>query len=156
MTQRTTDALIALRQISRATSSGSRKLAKASGISVSQLIALQEIRRAKCMSPSQLAERMSLSRGTITTLMRKLEGRALVAREADAFDKRRHFFSLTADGEKVLDEAPEMLHEKFTDAFGDLQAWEQAQIITALERVATMIDADELDAAPILDVGDLT
>lgn len=56
----------------------------------------------------------------------------------------------------MLDEAPEMLHEKFADALDQSQAWEQAQMITALERVATMIDADDIDAVPILDVGDLT
>ena len=78
MTHRADDAIIALRQISNATSSGSRKLAKASDVSVSQFIALQEINRASLLSPSQLAERMSLSRGTITLLMRKLEGRGLV------------------------------------------------------------------------------
>jgi DNA-binding MarR family transcriptional regulator len=156
MSQKTDDALIALRQISRATSSGSRKLAKASAISVSQLIALQEIRRADTLSPSRLAESMSLSRGTITILMRKLEARGLVMRAPDASDKRRHFFSLTPMGETVLDDAPEMLHEVFTASFGALPAWEQSMITAALERVAALIDADELDAAPILDTGEIS
>mgnify|MGYP007000350999 len=44
------DALIALRQISRATSSDSRMLARASGLSVSQLIALQEVSAAGSIS----------------------------------------------------------------------------------------------------------
>ena len=69
------DALIALRQISRATSSDSRMLARASGLSVSQLIALQEVSAAGSISPSRMAKRMALSRGTMTTLMRKLEDR---------------------------------------------------------------------------------
>jgi DNA-binding MarR family transcriptional regulator len=156
MTHRADDALIALRQISNATSSGSRKLAKASDVSVSQFIALQEINRASLLSPSQLAERMSLSRGTITLLMRKLEGRGLVSRVPDTVDKRRHFFSLTDNGKSVLNNAPELLHEKFTRAFGQLEAWEQSSIVAALERVASLIDADEIEAAPILEVGDLT
>lgn len=156
MSQRTDDALIALRQISNAISAGSRKLAKASSISVSQLIALQEINRAGTLSPSQLAERMSLSRGTITTLARKMETVGLISRAPDSIDKRRHYFSLTPEGKTALADAPELLHEKFTTSFSTLQAWEQAQIIAALERVASLIDADEIEAAPILDVGELT
>jgi hypothetical protein len=31
-----------------------------------------------------------------------------------------------------------------------LESWEQHQIVAALERVATMMDAEELDAAPLL------
>ena len=156
MSQRTDDALIALRQISNAISAGSRKLAKASSISVSQLIALQEVNRAGTLSPSQLAERMSLSRGTITTLTRKMEMLGLILRAPDSIDKRRHYFSLTPEGKIALADAPELLHEKFTTSFSTLQAWEQAQIISALERVASLIDADEIEAAPILDVGELT
>ncbi len=156
MSQRTDDALIALRQISNAISAGSRKLAKASSISVSQLIALQEVNRAGTLSPSQLAERMSLSRGTITTLTRKMEMLGLILRAPDSIDKRRHYFSLTPEGKTALADAPELLHEKFTTSFSTLQAWEQAQIISALERVASLIDADEIEAAPILDVGELT
>ena len=156
MTQRTDEALIALRQISRATSSDSRMLAKASGLSVSQLITLQEIKRTRSISPSLLAERVSLSRGTMTILMRKMESRGLVLRVPDGVDKRRHYFSLTPEGEQALGDAPVMLHEKFTDKFAGLQAWEQAQIIAALERVVFMLDADDIDAAPILDGGEIS
>ncbi|HCD17836.1 MAG TPA: transcriptional regulator [Rhodobiaceae bacterium] len=150
------DALIALRQISRATSTDSRMLARASGLSVSQLIALQEISSAGSISPSRIAERMALSRGTMTTLMRKLEDRALVERSSDTIDKRRHFFSLTIAGKQALEEAPVMLHEKFSNKFGELKSWEQTLIISALERVAFMLDADNIEAAPILDVGEIS
>lgn len=156
MTNRADDALIALRQISNATSSGSRKLAKAQAVSVSQYIAMQEINRVGTLSPSQLAQRMSLSRGTITILMRKLEHRGLVERIPDSVDKRRHYFSLLDSGKQVLEDAPELLHEKFNRSFNGLEQWEQALIISALERVASLLDADELEVAPILDVGELT
>ena len=150
------DALIALRQISRATSSDSRMLARASGLSVSQLIALQEVSAAGSISPSRMAKRMALSRGTMTTLMRKLEDRRLVERSSDTIDKRRHFFSLTDSGKLALEEAPVMLHEKFSIKFGELKSWEQTLIISALERVAFMLDADNIEAARILDVGEIS
>ncbi|MDC0433118.1 MAG: MarR family winged helix-turn-helix transcriptional regulator [Parvibaculales bacterium] len=156
MSQRTDDALIAMRQISRATASDSRALAKASALSVSQLIALQEINRARAISPSKLALKMSLSRGTMTSLMNKLEARNLVQRQADTIDKRRWYFSLTPTGQTMIEQAPRMLHEQFSEKFGQLQQWEQAQIISALERIVSMLDAEDIDAAPILDTQEIS
>ena len=155
MSQRTDEALIAMRQISRATTSDSRALAKASALSVSQLIALQEIKRADKISPSKLAEQMSLSRGTMTTLLHKLENKTLVSRKTDDTDKRRQQFSLTPLGERTLEKAPRMLHEKFSERFSQLAAWEQSQIISALERIVAMLEAEDIDSAPILDTQEI-
>lgn len=154
MSLRTEEALIALRQISRATASDSRKLAKGSGLSVSQLVTLQEIGRAETISPSKLADKVSLSRGTITLMLRKLEARGLISRAPDAQDKRRYFVLLSDAGRAALAGAPTLLHEIFSGRFGRLESWEQAQIIAALERVAAMLEADNIDAAPILDAAE--
>lgn len=35
-----------------------------------------------------------------------------------------------------------------------MEDWEQAMLVSSLERVAAMLDADEIDAAPVLDSGD--
>lgn len=154
MNQRTEEALIALRQISRATASDSRKLAKGSGLSVSQLVTLQEIGRAETISPSKLADKVSLSRGTMTIMLRKLEARDLISRAADPVDKRRYFVQLSDQGRAALAGAPTLLHEIFSGRFTRLESWEQAQIIAALERVASMLEADNIDAAPILDAAE--
>jgi hypothetical protein len=45
------------------------------------------------------------------------------------------------------------LQDYFIRQFSDLQDWEQTQIISALQRVAHMMDAQHIDAAPLLDVG---
>lgn len=151
MSLRTEEALIALRQISRATASDSRKLAKESGLAVSQLVTLQEIGRVGTISPSRLAENVSLSRGTMTLMLRKLEALGMISREADAQDKRRYFVALSDKGRTALAGAPTLLHEIFSARFSKLENWEQAQIISALERVAAMLEADTIDAAPILE-----
>ena len=36
-----------------------------------------------------------------------------------------------------------------------LQDWEQAQLLASLERVAAMLNADDIDAAPVLTTGEL-
>tara|TARA_B100001115_G_C15782252_1_gene384873 strand:+ start:110 stop:604 length:495 start_codon:yes stop_codon:yes gene_type:complete len=154
MSFRTEEALIALRQISRATASDSRKLAKESGLAVSQLLTLQEISRAGAISPSRLAEQVSLSRGTMTIMLRKLEALGMISRAADQHDKRSYFVTLSEKGSAALAGAPTLLHEVFSSRFARLENWEQAQIISALERVAMMLEADAIEAAPILDASE--
>ena len=154
MSFRTEEALIALRQISRATASDSRKLAKESGLAVSQLLTLQEISRVGSISPSKLAKQVSLSRGTMTLMLRKLEALGMISREADENDKRSYFVALSEKGSAAIAGAPTLLHEIFSSRFARLENWEQAQIISALERVVTMLEADAIDAAPILDASE--
>jgi hypothetical protein len=45
------------------------------------------------------------------------------------------------------------LQYQFTRQFGDLQEWEQTMILASLQRVAHMMDAQHIDASPVLDVG---
>jgi hypothetical protein len=47
-------------------------------------------------------------------------------------------------------QAPKPLQDRFVDRFTKLESWEQHHIVAALERVATMMDAEDLDAAPLL------
>ena len=126
MSFRTEEALIALRQISRATASDSRKLAKESGLAVSQLLTLQEISRVGSISPSKLAKQVSLSRGTMTLMLRKLEALGMISREADENDKRSYFVALSEKGSAAIAGAPTLLHEIFSSRFARLENWEQA------------------------------
>ena len=37
--------------------------------------------------------------------------------------------------------------------FEKLQEWEQTQLVSTMQRIACMMDAENLDAAPMLEVG---
>jgi len=39
------------------------------------------------------------------------------------------------------------------DRFSRLQDWEQSQILSSLQRVAAMMNAGDIDASPVLDLG---
>ena len=43
----------------------------------------------------------------------------------------------------------------FQSEFDQLADWEQAWIVAALERVAAMLKADRIDAAPVLEMGEI-
>lgn len=153
MENRSETALIALRQILRATEMSSRKLAGQSGLTPSQLIILQIIGRLEHAMPSQLARETSLTQATVTALVDKLERRSMVTRRKDTQDKRRVIVELTDLGRQTLSFAPDLLQDQFIARFNTLEAWEQSMLIAALEKVASLLGAEEIDASPVLDVG---
>ncbi|WP_375201843.1 MarR family winged helix-turn-helix transcriptional regulator [Hyphococcus sp.] len=153
MTSRLDHALIALRQILRATEISSRALAKQCGLTPSQLILMELIAKSGGAAPSALAKEISLSHATVTALIDKLEKRSLLKRTPDATDKRRVTVLLTEEGAGILENAPSILQQRFERGFEKLEDWEQSFVIAALERTVALLDAEELDAAPVLDVG---
>jgi hypothetical protein len=54
---------------------------------------------------------------------------------------------------EVLEKAPIPLQDQFARQFDELQEWEQTMIISSLQRIAKMMDAEDIDASPVLDVG---
>ncbi|MDP5052976.1 MAG: MarR family transcriptional regulator [Congregibacter sp.] len=144
------DVLVSLRRILRATSIHSRKLGKSVGITAPQLMVLRAVNANDGLTATEVAHAVSLSQATITVIVSKLEERGLLVRERSSVDKRRVHVSLTAQGREVLLEAPQPLQESFSKRFEDLPRWEQYQLVSSLERIALMMDADDLDAAPVL------
>lgn len=153
MTSRIDHALIALRQILRATEISSRALAKQCGLTPSQLILMEMIAKSGGAAPSALAKDISLSHATVTALIDKLASRGLLQRMPDATDKRRVTVVLTEQGAAILENAPSILQQRFERGFEKLEDWEQSFLVAGLERAVALLDAEELDAAPVLDVG---
>ena len=153
MTDRLEPALVALRQILRATEISSRALAKDCGLTPSQLILMQVTLDTMNPTPTFLAKEASLSQATVTALLDKLEKRDLVTRRRDDTDKRRIYVELTEAGVRTLRDAPDSLQTRFEKGFSKLEPWEQSFLVAALERTTGLLDAEDLDAAPVLDVG---
>ncbi len=152
---RTDDSLIALRRIMRATELYARELAHSAGLTPAQLRVLQIVDEKGSATPKALAKQMGVSQATITTLVDKLVSRDQVRRVPSETDRRQTNVTITPSGHETLVNAPDALQQKFVREFEDLQEWEQAMLVAALERVASMLDAEEIDAAPVLTTGDL-
>ena len=150
---RSATALVALRRILKATENNARSLSRVSRLTPSQLIVLQLIEHEGELSPTAIARNVSLTQATVTSLVDRLEAKSLVERRRDSKDGRRIAVRLTANGRKILKTAPDALQERFQKKFEALEDWEQAWIIAALERVSSLLDAESIDASPVLDVG---
>ena len=149
--ERCTDVLITLRRIIRAIDMRSRRLMQEAGFTGPQLLVLQALARAEEMSAGDLARKVNLSQGTVTSILDRLEKRALIQRVRSDSDRRRIFVSLTEEGRQRLSIAPTLLQERFIQRFAELKDWEQHQILSSLQRLAEMMDAQDIDAAPVLD-----
>lgn len=147
------EVLIALRRVIRATDLHSKYLAKTTGLTAPQILLLQTLRDKGQITIGEVAQEVSLSQATVTTILDRLEKRELVYRQRSETDKRKVHAYLTEQALEILKNAPIPLQEQFTRQFSDLQEWEQTMIISALKRVAQMMDAQHIDASPVLDIG---
>ena len=147
------EVLVALRRVIRATDIYSKKLAKTTGLTAPQMLLLQTIRTRGELTIGELATAMSLSQATVTTIMDRLEKRHLVSRQRSTVDKRKVHARLTTEASTTLEYAPVPLQQNFSTRFNVLDEWEQTMIISSLQRVAKMMDAEHIDASPVLDVG---
>ena len=149
------EVLVSLRRVIRATDLHSKKLVKTASVTGPQLLLLQIVHAKGDMTISELARDMSLSQATVTTILDRLQKRELIERIRSETDKRKVYPRLTDHGRKILASAPTALQDNFVERFRELDEWEQSMIIAALQRVAEMMDAKDIDASPFLDVGAL-
>ncbi len=147
------DVLISIRRVIRATDLYSRFLAKTTGLTAPQLLVLLSIQNKDEATIGQLAQDVSLSQATVTTILDRLEKRELVYRERSVTDKRKVHAYLTDKALPLLKDAPAPLQDHFAKQFSDLQDWEKTMIVSSLQRIAHMMDAEHIDASPVLDIG---
>ena len=145
--------LIALRRIMRATDLQSQQLSRQSGLTVPQLLVMQAIAKEGSPSTSTVARHIVVSQATVTRIIDRLERDGVVKREKSSKDRRVVNVSLTDTGIIKLDAAPEPLQAEFLRKYRELESWEQQMLKSSLLRIATMMDAEDLDAAPILQTG---
>jgi DNA-binding MarR family transcriptional regulator len=149
------ESLIALRRILRATELYARDLAQAAGVTPAQLRVMQIVDEKNSATPKMLATQMGVSQATVTVLVDKLVARGIVGRVPSELDRRQINVVMTDLGQKALEEAPDALQQRYERAFAVLADWEQAQLVSSLERVADMLGAKGFDASPVLTAGEL-
>ena len=149
------DILVAIRRIMRAVDLHSKKLLKTVGLTAPQLVVMQLLRKSGELPPSTIAKEISLSQATVTSILDRLDSAGYTRRDRSTEDKRVVHTYLTPDGLEKVSKAPELLQSGFLREFRKLEEWEQTQLISSLQRIATMMDAEDIDASPILEVGEV-
>jgi DNA-binding MarR family transcriptional regulator len=147
--------LVALRRILRATEQHGKALARVAGLTPVQMRVLGILAGNASSTPKAIAEEMRVAQATVSALLDRLEARDLIARRRSEGDRRQINIQITDKGRAALETAPDPLQDSFVARFEKLQDWEQAMIVAALERVAELLNAADIDASPVLDLGDI-
>jgi DNA-binding MarR family transcriptional regulator len=146
-------ALVALRRILKATEANVKTLAARSGLTASQLLALQSLATRGEMLVGDLARMLDLRHATISILLDKLQDLGLVERRKHEHDRRKVWVRITPAGIERLRGAPGLLQNRFRQRFSALPEWEQSMLLAGLQRIVDLLDAGDIDASPVLDIG---
>ncbi len=150
------EVLIAIRRVVRAIDLHSRSLVNSHGLTGPQALILKEIHKAGEISAGEIARQVTLSQATVTDIVNRLEKKGLVKKIRSPGDRRKLSISATPSARALLLKSPPLLQERFVARFSRLRDWEQTQLLSSLQRIATMMDAEDLDAAPVLSSGSVT
>jgi DNA-binding PadR family transcriptional regulator len=89
----------------------------------------------------------------MTGILDRLEKQGLVSRNKDNEDRRKISVSVTDRGLALLAQAPSPLQDRFRAELTKLEEWEQNLMLANLQRIATLMDAEQLEASPVLASG---
>lgn len=142
------DVLVTLRQIIRAIDMHSKQLVKRYGLTAPQLMVLKEIVADEDINIGKVARKVSLSQATVTNIIDRLETRGMVTRERSSTDKRRVIVRVTDKTRELLTSNPSVLQEEFVRRFKSLEEWEQNLILSSIQRIANMMDAENIEITP--------
>jgi DNA-binding MarR family transcriptional regulator len=145
--------LSAMRRIIRSVDLYSKELAAKARITSPQLVCLLTLAEKGAMTATTISREVFLSPSTIVGILDRLEDKGLVKRERTSKDRRVVTVSVTEAGRELARSAPSPLQDTLTEALRTLPLAEQLDIATSLERVVRLMEAQHIDAAPILETG---
>lgn len=150
--------LRSIRRILRKTSEHSRQLLQEAGLTVPQLLCLRAIAGAEGaeITVASVSQLVGLSAPTTSRILDRLELAGFIVRERRSVDRRKVCLRLTRAGSKQLAKLPTPLHEEFLLRLKKLRKAERLNLLQALEQIVVMMEASDLDAAPILTPGSET
>ncbi|MFM2486800.1 MarR family winged helix-turn-helix transcriptional regulator [Celerinatantimonas yamalensis] len=155
--ERHEEVLVAIRQIIRAIDLHSSRLSKEVGLTGPQLVLMREIRDSSDEETiRQMAKNTNMSQATATTILDRLEKRGLVVRLRSQLDKRKVHAHLTESGQELLSKAPLPLQDSFVSRYQRLEDWEQLLLLSSVQRISAMMNAEHLDASPLLVAGSVS
>jgi DNA-binding MarR family transcriptional regulator len=142
-----------MRRIIRSVDLYSKELTAKARITSPQLVCLLTLVEKGPMTATTISREVFLSPSTIVGILDRLEEKGLVKRERGSKDRRVVTVSATEQGRRLAECAPSPLQEKLTDALSALPQGEQIEIAKSLERIVNLMEAQHIDAAPILETG---
>lgn len=147
--------LRSIRRIIQAVDIHSRKLSSEFSITTPQLVTLLCVVSDGPLTVSDIAGHVHLSNSTVVGILDRLESKGLIKRDRSTDDRRHVFITVTDAGKSLAESAPSPMQHVFADALTRLPELEQTAIALSLERIVDLMEARDIDAAPLLETGDI-
>ena len=122
-----------LRYVSNHVSLAFARKVEAHGVTVAEWVLLRHLYDVDAMAPSQLAERMGMSRGAISKLADRLSAKAFIKRRDDPKDGRAHTLSLTGAGRSLVPKLAALADANDAEFFEHLTAKDRAKLLQILQ-----------------------
>ncbi len=115
-------------------------------VSVAEWVVLRLLHGQYKKTPGELASLTGLTRGAVSKVLDKLEGKALVVRAENPDDNRVQWLSLTRNGQRLVPKLAALADRNDQHFFGCLKAAEQAALRRLLEKLT---DFHHLGGLPV-------
>ncbi len=148
--------LASIRKIIRALNLESKRIQKEFGISIPQLLCLNYLKNAENYQANTktLSQALNLNPSTISGIVKRLEKKSLIARLPKGKDKRVSIITLTADGAQLLEDTPELFHQKLDERLASLKKDDVDKVREGLSIITHLLEVNDIDAAPLLSIED--
>jgi DNA-binding MarR family transcriptional regulator len=124
-----------LRLVSNAVSHSFARKVEGEGVTVAEWVFLRVLYDHEPLAPSLLAEKMGMTKGAISKLADRVEGKALVEREANP-DGRGQRLALKPPARALVERLAALADSNDAEFFGALAADERAQLEALLRKIA--------------------
>jgi len=124
------------------------RLLRPLGVSSAGGLVLGQLRDHGAMSPSELGERLIVTRATVTGVVDSLERRGYVQRSPNPSDRRGIIVELTPSGRDVVAQVRTLIHHHERDWMSVLTDAELAAYISLMHRIQARVAAEDEGEAP--------
>lgn len=124
-----------LRFVSNHVSHAFKQKVEAKGVTVAEWAVMRRMLDAGPVNPSQIAERMGLTRGAISKLVERLCQKMLVVRTSAGGDRRYHTVELTKAGKRLVPILAQLADENDDEFFGHLKSQERERVVGLLQAI---------------------
>jgi DNA-binding MarR family transcriptional regulator len=108
---------------------------QARDVTVAEWVLLRSLYDQPSIAPSELAERLGLTRGAISKLTGRLEEKAFVVRTSSVSDRRYQVLALTPGGRALVPELAALADDRDAEFFGHLSPEHRAIVADAMKGI---------------------
>jgi DNA-binding MarR family transcriptional regulator len=124
-----------LRYVSNHVSHAFARKVEAQGVTVAEWVLLREMLDVPAANPSQLADKLGMTRGAISKLVERLCQKRLVARAWSDGDRRYQTVELTAAGKTLVPVLARLADENDREFFGHLAPEQKTRLLDLLRDI---------------------